>query len=465
MRYTSLGLFFLLCVHAATGTGANKQHDAKVDKIEMMRHSFEAPLTYDNTLIDWELGGASIPAHRHVVLMPQVANRTGQLWHKEPLKTANFEIEIEFSVKGPDFSKSEGFAFWYVYENFTSIYPKTDAERKAWSLFGYKNNFQGVGVFFSNFDKTKKLSPSISAAYNDGSKAMQLFTDVPTQDQLTFNFRNSKDNLKFRIAAGPKGVLGQLQYSANAPWIDVFRLNTKLRPGGFIGLTGYTGPEEGAPEKQGDFVSVSAIRSYNLDLNSAGEDSEVAHELLGDEEFGDLLKEHSHFKSQHEQVAALKTLTRMLYKHISEAAPREQTIYKTLNTLQNQVHKLISDVKELATEIKMASNASTGDSLHHMKNELLGLRTMISRHSQQQSQTLSSLHKTVSTIHENAGADESPHVKEVRQLAQRTASLEDTIKSNATYSSWLIFAVLCTVAGFAFSMWKRMRDMEKKHFL
>jgi len=432
----------------------------------MMRHSFESPLNFDNTLNDWDLAGASIPARNFVVLTPMVANRTGQFWHKDPVKTGNFEVIFDFIVSGPDFSTSQGFAFWYAMEDYVTVYPKSEEEQKLWSLFGYKQNFKGLGIFFSNFDNSNKWNPSISVAYSDGAKNYIFTQDVPTKDAFYFRWRNTPTPLRFRLAVGPKGISGQIQVNpaANPPYIDVFRKSDiRLQPNGFIGFTGFTGVEEGSPNHQGDKVMIYGLHMYNLDMSTPGEDTTIMHETLGDADAGDILRDHSHYKDKHEQTEALRQLTRLLYKHISEAGPREQTIHKTLNSLQAQVHKLISDVKELRKEFQTATGVNHTETIHTMKSELMGLRTMFSKHSQQHSSTLSTLHRTVANLNTDRSAgEESPHI---RELAERAKTLETHIKSHATRSSFMVFGIIAVVGVVAILMWRRMRALEKRHFL
>ena len=43
-------------------------------------------------------------------------------------------------------------------EDYVTVYPKSEEEQKLWSLFGYKQNFKGLGIFFSNFDNSNKVT-------------------------------------------------------------------------------------------------------------------------------------------------------------------------------------------------------------------------------------------------------------------------------------------------------------------
>eukprot|EP00918_Siedleckia_nematoides_P019580 GHVU01041774.1.p1 GENE.GHVU01041774.1~~GHVU01041774.1.p1 ORF type:complete len:277 (+),score=33.63 GHVU01041774.1:276-1106(+) len=146
----------------ATGSGRQADETSKVvDRVQLMRHSFESPLTFDNNLAEWDMAMSTVPAKLHVVLAPAVANRTGQLWNKTPLRTANFELYMNFTMTGPTASTTtDGFALWYVSKSYAESFPKSPAEQQAWSLFGYQSAFKGLGVFFSNHDRQGKVPPA-----------------------------------------------------------------------------------------------------------------------------------------------------------------------------------------------------------------------------------------------------------------------------------------------------------------
>lgn len=176
---------------------------------------------------EWDLAMATVPTEHYVVLTPAVANRTGQFWHRQPLLTSNFEIQFGFGVHGDDsayidfissggrknrvtrpggqqtdggaakgpgplIGKPEGFALWYVYDEYARVYPKSKAEEKQWTLFGYKNRPRGLGVFFKVFDRYGQLRPSISVSWNDeaGTRVLDPIRDVPLPSGIFYRYRN-----------------------------------------------------------------------------------------------------------------------------------------------------------------------------------------------------------------------------------------------------------------------------------
>uniref|UniRef100_A0A0G4EXY6 L-type lectin-like domain-containing protein n=1 Tax=Chromera velia CCMP2878 TaxID=1169474 RepID=A0A0G4EXY6_9ALVE len=368
----------------------------------MMSHSFQSPLTFDNTLENWDLGGATIPAQKYVILTPQVANRTGQFWHRDPVKTDNWEVEFEFEVTGPDYTKSEGFAFWYAYEPYKSTSDGlTPAE---WDLFAYKRTFDGVGVFFSVYDENRRIQPKISFGVNDG-KAQ--FVRVPTPQGVSYDFRNKREPLVFRMAVGPKGVIGQIRLaSEKGQWVDVFRSKQRILPGGYVGFSASTGPDAGSPGKQGDRVTLHRMAMFNLDLHSAGEAAKISSEGVGssDKNINQLLEAAT--KSQQQQVNQIKDLTQLLSDHIAEQAPREEFFYDKLNGLTDKTHRMVASVRELRKELEghqqaaggRAAGGGTHEAIKQMNEEISGLKSTFTKQSAQSQSTISSLHQRVSAM-------------------------------------------------------------------
>jgi len=363
------------------------------------------------------------------------------------------------------------------------MYPPSEADKKFWSLFGYKQNFNGLGVFFSNHDSKQLLSPSISAIVNNGTNYVKLRDDVPSKDTFFFKYRNSHDYVRFKLSAGPNGILAQVQYSETSSWLDCFMLkNVKLRANGYIGFSGFTGPAEvdafvagsptGTSNKKGDRVTISRLTVYNLDLTAP-----IAQEVVSPTDIDakaakvEVEKLFNDNDDTPLDIKQLHELTQLLYSHIDAQTPREHQVFSQLNHLQNQVHRMIQEVKELTLEVRSVQHQKSGhhDAFHSMKSEVMGLRHLFSRQSEQQQQTVEALNKRVESVKVSFGLSGSGgdggnvKISEVDKLSLTTDSLEDTIRSQALVSSYIVFIVVVMVLGFGLFMWQRMQAIEKKH--
>lgn len=445
-----------------SASAAHPSHESikqqKIDKVEMMRHSFDSPLTLDTTLAEWDLAMSTIPVRKSVVLVPGVKNRTGQFWHKSPLNTSHFEIIVTFEVVGPSSnSEGEGFALWFVSESYGSIYPKSNEDLESWNLLGYKNTPNGIGVLFSFLDRNNKKNPSISLLVSDGSKVISSHTDVPTHMGVYYNFINLEEPITFRLYVSPEsGILGQIRTSPTSKWIDCFRSDVKNIPasvknGGFVGFTSFTGHEIPNQPKVADRISIINLHVYNYDLKRAGE--EIADSLKRDSDYSkehvevtDLLR-HTHVHGDKDVAEALKAFSQILYKHISEATPREQAIHRTLNTLLSQVQKLSTEIREMQRILSIHTGMNHSETLNTVQTELIGLRTLFDRHSKYQTNTLIELEDTIKNKEDVA------------------SQVHKAIKSQSSTTSIVSIVLIVIIILFGLVVWKKVKDIEKKHLL
>ncbi|KAL7068578.1 legume-like lectin family protein [Cryptosporidium serpentis] len=450
-------------------SAANPSHDhikqEKVERIEMMRHSFESPLTLDTTLAEWDLAMATVPVKKSVVLVPGVAARTGQFWHKSPIKTPHFEITFTFEViKSEDkSSQAEGFALWFVEEAYGTIYPKTNDDLLNWNLLGYKNNPKGIGVLFAFLDRNNKRNPSISLLLSDGTKSFSFVSDIPTSMGVYYNFCNSKEPISFRLYVSPvDGIIGQVRSSPTSRWIDCFKAGSKSIPqnlsqGGYIGFSAYSGIERNdsdAQSKSADRISIFGVHVYNYDLSKAGEELDDTFKSSGASsssgshsvEITDLLRD-VHVKGDKDVAEALKAFSQILYKHITEATPREQAIHRTLNTVLTQTQKLIIDIKEIQRQINYHFGSNHSEALSTVKSELVGLKTLFDRHSKYQTSTLIELEDSL------------------KSKTDATAEVHKAIQSHYSTSSIISFLLIFIIISFGLIVWKKVKDIEKKHLL
>ncbi|KAF7456890.1 lectin family protein [Cryptosporidium felis] len=443
-----------------TASAAHPSHDSikqqKVDRLVMMRHSFESPLTLDTTLSEWDLAMATIPVKKSVVLVPGVKNRTGQFWNKSPLNTSHFEITFTFEVAGNPGSsqEGEGFAFWFVSEAYGSIYPKSNEDLENWNLLGYKNNPKGIGVLFSFLDRTNKKNPSISLLLSDGNKTFSDF-DVPTHQGVYYNFVSLDGPVTFRLSLSPEvGISGQIRISPTSKWIDCFKVDANAIPasvknGGYIGFSSYTGPEVPNHPKVADRISIITLNVYNLDLKRAGEElpDTLKHDSSTEQvEITDLLRE-THVHGDRDVAEALKAFSQILYKHIAEATPREQAIHRTLNTLLSQVQKLTTEVKEMQRILSIHTGANHSETLNTVQTELVGLKSMFDRHSKYQTNTLIELEDTI------------------KNKEDMTSQVHKAIKSQSSTTSIVSVVLIVIIVLFGLLVWKKVKDIEKKHLL
>lgn len=125
---------------------------------DMPLHSFEAPLSLDQLETHWLTSGSTTTTDDRVILNPDIINRFGLFWHREPVVSQKFLLETRIKVKG-SMADGQGFGIWYVKENLSENYHPEDMwSAKTWNegmakagltLFGYRNTLSSSSDYTS----------------------------------------------------------------------------------------------------------------------------------------------------------------------------------------------------------------------------------------------------------------------------------------------------------------------------
>eukprot|EP01135_Chromosphaera_perkinsii_P009578 Nk52_evm28s1810 gene=Nk52_evmTU28s1810 len=111
------------------------------------------------SLSAWALTGSGSIGTDYIELTPQVPNRIGGIWSKEPLNFQNWEVEFPFRAH----PGGQGLAFWY----------SKDVRREG-EVFGNNNHWDGLGIFFVGRGEGGRSS--IQGVLNDGTIGYDLNT-------------------------------------------------------------------------------------------------------------------------------------------------------------------------------------------------------------------------------------------------------------------------------------------------
>ncbi|KAF9973801.1 hypothetical protein BGZ73_002936, partial [Actinomortierella ambigua] len=119
------------------------------DNVHPLRtHSIYMPYIDQDLQNRWfDFGGdAIINTNKHVRLTSDTPSQTGYLWSRLPITAPNFQIEFEFKVSGKgDGLYGDGFAAWLTKER-----------AEMGPVFGSKDNFDGVGIFFDTYANSRQ---------------------------------------------------------------------------------------------------------------------------------------------------------------------------------------------------------------------------------------------------------------------------------------------------------------------
>ncbi|CAG8737263.1 15312_t:CDS:2 [Gigaspora margarita] len=158
-----LPVLFSCLVLAINQNDITKEIKRKYD----YKHTFKQPYYYNDTVPFFDTYGHTLLAPEFLRLAPSVPWHSGSIWTQLPNPHKEWEVEFSFRISGNYFLGGRGMAFWYIKE-----------QSKGGSLFGCRDKWDGLAIFFETVDHSRKReNPYIMAHINDGSTSYNSISD------------------------------------------------------------------------------------------------------------------------------------------------------------------------------------------------------------------------------------------------------------------------------------------------
>lgn len=435
------------------------------DRAHLARHSLITPFVDPSELKDWVTHDAAVAKDSQVSLIPSVPAKRGQLWNTLPILTDSFEIEFTFEVAGgpgaPGVASSgqartPGFAFWVVAEHPPQL--GSGPLPEEWAFFGHSRRFRGLGVFFSNLERGTKENPSITGAISDGSKEWTLERDIPTTG-VYWNYRNSKVPMLFRLTVRPNEIIGMGRFETQKDWTHVFRLQGTVPKEGYMGFSADSGPSgpEGTPDATAaDRVIIRNIIATNLDPHQLGESPAIPLEKVVPGASMERVLHAPAATQQQELIDSVKSLSDTTMRLLLEILPRHEELQHGVSALNHRLDQIHDDILHLHMQMGHGSDGGghgeEGSALvAKVTNEISDLRDMMRTHAQAAHRVLQVGESIKAVAHGGP------------QQGARLEIIQDTLHKQARMS-WIMFGLLITVVvSVSVVVWKKTRDLEKKH--
>ncbi|KAF4669578.1 hypothetical protein FOL46_001314 [Perkinsus olseni] len=432
-------------------------------------HSFTQEMDFHKFTSRWDASGTCIPLHNHIVLSPRASDRYGALWHKYPLQTNDFEVEFTIAIKPPtqggDPVHEQGFAFWYVYENASSKYSDlahiTDGTTDKMNdmgmgLMGYKNNFDGVGVFFAHnkFSPSgdKELRPSASILLNDGFQSFDRKKDLPSGHGSYWNYRDTR--LTVRIRLQPNDVMVEAK-AENQAWVKLIEYKIddnrhRLKPRGYIGLTSFVGAAPNQPSYRSDLLNIHDFHVSNHDNSMMSGEPKVTYNPYKAVPRQDFLEDHGGGNGGGKHSDAIATLVRATYRVIMELEPLRSMEERTITELSTRVEALLKEMDELKAAVESIDGGSMAEQYKTIRNELI----QVSRETMK------------SNFEKRRSLDElSEHAQKLGSLGDMSGKIKSRLESQGNTLFYLAVVCLFAVLVVGSGVYAKFRRLEKKHIL
>ncbi|KAJ3414824.1 hypothetical protein HDV05_005981 [Chytridiales sp. JEL 0842] len=175
--------------------------------------------------------------YEYLRLTPAAKSKQGWLWGKTPFSGSAWTVDFEFRVHGPnDNLFGDGFAFWITAEK-ESLGP----------VFGSKDYFTGLGLFFDTFNNGKHpfKFPYVTAMIGDGKTKYDLYSDgaVNSIGGCSADFRGKAYPTRARVKYIARTVLSvYVDVKNKNEWEECFTVENVTLPSlVYMGFSAHTG--------------------------------------------------------------------------------------------------------------------------------------------------------------------------------------------------------------------------------
>ncbi|KAI8989392.1 legume-like lectin family-domain-containing protein [Pilobolus umbonatus] len=206
----------------------------------MRTHSISMPYIDDELQNRWFdfAGNTIINTNQQIRLTSTKQSQLGYLWSRLPLIGDHFQVEFEFKVGGSTgHLYGDGFALWL-----------TKQRMSEGPVFGFVNQFEGLGIFFDTYDNERAHRhsfPYVMAMLGDGIQSYNNDKDGSDTELAgcEANFRSKSYPTKGRLTYHKNNYLQlELIWRAEDEWDLCFKQNDVVLPSQiYLGFSAHTG--------------------------------------------------------------------------------------------------------------------------------------------------------------------------------------------------------------------------------
>ncbi|VUZ93340.1 parasite-infected erythrocyte surface protein, putative [Plasmodium vivax] len=463
-------------------------------------HSFNSPFTVNDLNNGWVINYSTASTNKYLVLIPNVYNRRGFLYHSKPLLSDTLNIEFSFHIKKQLYrehideryyktnqvketvyktateekNKINGFAFWLLPNEFSlqnvNAEGENQLEEDQFGLYGFKKDFNGIGVGF----QLRANDFVLSGLINNGKKNRNVKENVTKSYNLSLL---SMDELVYvKITTQKNEMRVYLFNASNNSYIHSLTVKKQIPRENYIGFSAFNYKEnELLPDTHAEkyvptFVGITHVSISSSDIFPDGQQGEYSgkeadsmdeseEQHLGNDP-SDVLSgqdsSHPNYHGYHNQAEALNSLNATLQQFMSYQISSEKKILQSLNTLQESIQYLHAELKQVKKNVVTKSE----DPKHFQKiftTELSGLKSLFHSHAQHSKKNMEDItDRLTKRINEN---------QELKLLAEKAQKLETIISKGNSTSYHFSFAFAALIILTLILIYKKIRDVEKKHIL
>lgn len=208
----------------------------------------------------WDFRDFVMLSNNFIRLTQDSQGQRGSIWSKKPCKMHDWEMHVHYKIHGSGRTlAADGMAFWY-----------TKAKMVPGTVFGSKDEFEGLGVFLDTYKNGKQpvSFPQVSAMIGNGTVKYDHDNDNEKTSigSCLTSFRNKNYDTYMKIRYSRETLTVAFDNNDAGEWKDcVYLTGVKLPTNYFFGFSAATGD-------LADNHEILGIKVYELSVQRTAEE-------------------------------------------------------------------------------------------------------------------------------------------------------------------------------------------------
>ena len=382
-------LFVLLLIFVVTSLA---EEDFTARRFEY-KHSFKGPymVLSNGSIPFWEHYGSAIASDESVRITPSLRSKKGSIWSRESFRHENWLTEISFRVSGRGRVGADGLAVWFTTE-----------KSEEGPVFGNKDRWNGLGLFFDSFDNDNKHNnPHVMAMLNDGTKEYDHEADGSSQqlEGCSKDFRNKPYPVKVKIEYIKKVLTVSISNGLSEE--DDFDLcfkveNVILPQTGYFGVSAATG---GLADDH-DVLEFLTHSLHPQDLSIENKNKFMEEKQKMDNEYQEFLekmnKAKEEYKKEHPKAVSDLDVNDILYERQEERELRQ--IFESQNEIKKDIKHVVTLLFEISQKLQQQTHPNNNVDNKNDIEQVMNAQTVFSGHINELKEHVNQLSNRISAL-------------------------------------------------------------------
>merc|ERR1712190_102421 len=178
----------------------------------------------------------------------------------------------------------------------------------------------------------------------------------------------------------------------------------------------------------------------------------------------DALADTSSHRDHRKESEAIKELTNMVFKLVTETQPIRQQMARSIETLGKRIDAMEQSFSELKAELDKKTGHKLGEEFEAIKRELSTLSTVASKETEDRHSKLENLHNDIAEVHKTAHSPDNID-KHLDKLSESNTKVLDQLTNEHQRMFGVSIAAIAFIIIAGLSLYNKFRCWEKKHVL